>query len=208
MHEKPAACIPLRSLSALSACINLERLDITHCHLLTSLEPLSSCTSLERLVMTWCDAVSSIAPLAASRIKHLEMGECERVRCLSPLSTCVALSYLDITSCNAVSSLTPLSSCAKLEYLDVSDLKLLSSLAPLSARAQHRAGAPHDVQMSRCQHSEAALGVCEAQGPRNDMVPVCEQPCTVIHVQTASTSICAGAHQSAASPRCRRATSA
>ncbi|KAG1670177.1 hypothetical protein FOA52_000889 [Chlamydomonas sp. UWO 241] len=69
-------CASAASLAPLSACTELERLDMQECSSVTSLAPLSTCAHLKMLNMNYCTRVTSVEPLAAcAELEELRIAQ-------------------------------------------------------------------------------------------------------------------------------------
>ena len=118
------------NLSALSACVFLEYLNLEDSPVTCSLEPLLPCIRLQRLLLEKCP-VTALAPLAS--LVELDLSFCVRLRDLSPLTACVSLSSLNVSRCSRVKSLAPLAACIQLEMLQLSNCAEVTSLEPIAA---------------------------------------------------------------------------
>ncbi|KAG1670175.1 hypothetical protein FOA52_000887 [Chlamydomonas sp. UWO 241] len=75
----------------------LKDLCIRSCQSLSSLAPLSACCQLERLDMAVCFYVANLAPLSScAHLKELNMSNCVSVASVETLTACAQLEELSI----------------------------------------------------------------------------------------------------------------
>ena len=118
------------NLSALSACVLLEYLDLGRYEVTGSLALLLPCTRLQRLYLT-ANRVTALAPLTS--LVDLDLSCCEELRDLSPLMACVSLSSLKFFHCPRIKSLAPLAACKQLKVVHLSGCAKVTTLKPIAA---------------------------------------------------------------------------
>ena len=131
LHKCRAGNGVIFNLTALSACIHLEYLDLSHSPVSGSLAPLLPCTRLQRLYLMECRQVTALAPLAS--LVDLRMSGCNELRNLKPLTACVSLSTLYVCYCRRLDSLAPLAACVQLKVLQLCGFMRYTSLKPIAA---------------------------------------------------------------------------
>ena len=122
----------LESLEPLSACKQLETLEIHQAYTISDLSPLYSCMRLKNLLLT-ASYVTDLAPLShlllLEELDLYDEDEISFISIISPLSYCKKLKNLNI-GCNvAIKDLSPLSQCPDLEELHIYGLPLIKDLS-------------------------------------------------------------------------------
>ena len=120
----------LESLEPLSACKELETLEIIQAHLISDLSPLSLCTRLKKLKIKWSN-VTDLSPLSSMSdledLYLLMVGE--TMNDLSIIPQCKKMKIITIGGNGEIKDLSPLSQCPDLEELHISLLPLIKDLS-------------------------------------------------------------------------------
>jgi hypothetical protein len=118
----------LESLGPLSACKELETIEIYSAIKISDLSPLSSCTRLTELIVTMSN-VTDISPVSSlALLEEVDLSHA-LIQDLSPLSFCKNLKNINIQGNQRVKNLSPLSQCPDLERLDISSMLLIKNLS-------------------------------------------------------------------------------
>ena len=122
------------SLESLSACKELETLEIRDASRITSISPLSSCTKLKKLILQRT-RLTDITPVSSMPLlEELDIWKAGGpfVCDLTPLSSCKGLRRLVIGNNLEIQDLSPLSHCPDLEELNMYGLTLIRDLSFLA----------------------------------------------------------------------------
>ena len=124
----------LESLEPLSACKELETLEIEYAYEISDLSPLSTCTKLKILQLE-DSKISDLNPLLnMTQLEELDLSQLldedlPLSKGLSPLSHCKKLRKVNLRHNVAIEDLSPLSQCPDLEELSISWLHRINDLS-------------------------------------------------------------------------------
>ena len=123
-------CFQLRDLSALSSCVNLDKLYLQDCPV-SDLSFLAGCRSLKQLSLSNMETLRSFHGLEDHvRLRQINTWNLRNLTDISALSGCTALESLTMFECFALRDLTPVTKLPKLRDLqlygvDVNDVDFL-----------------------------------------------------------------------------------
>jgi hypothetical protein len=126
------SCINIDSIGFLSACPQLEHLELQATPGLSDISALGICTSLSDLWLTGIFSVEDLSPVGNCRkLKRLTVKNMAKIVSVSALCSCTELSDLWLSGCASLTTLAPLSALSNLTRLTLDTVPGLSSLEPL-----------------------------------------------------------------------------
>ena len=118
----------LKSLESLSACKELETLEIHEARRISDLSALLSCMRLKKLIIKFSN-ITDLIPLSSLPLLEKVDLSYASIKDVSPLSHCKRLQKLNIRANRDLDDLSPLCQCPDLEELSIWNLPLIKDLS-------------------------------------------------------------------------------
>ena len=136
-HLRVFSGAALRDVSALGACVQLERVSLASSWGLTSVDGLcdvaGNAKSLRDLDLSLCVALISLSGLhGCAALERINLRQCRQLRDIGVLAECKRLRYVNLRGCSSLENVEPLEQLKSLEDLDLSEMDALLDGSPIT----------------------------------------------------------------------------